>query len=113
MRSLLKAGLLTAVFVLACAGTARASTIQVKVPFAFVVQGHTMPAGEYLLNDEGDGVVLMQGEKGNHSNIFIVTTPAAGRDPAGSQPTLTFKHDERAYRLTGIWESATQGRQVH
>ena len=48
MRSLIKAGLLAGAFVLACTGSARASTMEVKVPFAFTVQGHTMPAGQYL-----------------------------------------------------------------
>jgi hypothetical protein len=113
MRSLIKAGLLAAAFVLACTGSARASTMEVKVPFAFMVQGHTMPAGQYWLNDEGNGVVQMRAEKNIHANMFVLTMPASGRDPSGDTPVLTFKHQENQYRLTGIWESATRGRVVH
>ena len=112
MRSLIKAGLLAAAFVLACTGSARASTMEVKVPFAFMVQGRTMPAGQYRLSDEG-GIVQLRAEKDVHANMFILTTPASGHDPSGDTPVLTFKHQENQYRLTGIWESATRGRAVH
>ena len=112
MRSLIKAGLLAAAFVLACTGSARASTMEVKVPFAFKVQGRTMPAGQYRLSDEG-GIVQLRAEKDVHANMFILTTPASGHDPSGDTPVLTFKHQENQYRLTGIWESATRGRAVH
>ncbi len=112
MRSVIKAGLLAAAFVLACTGSARASTMEVKVPFAFMVQGRTMPAGQYRLSDEGSGVVQMQAEKDAHASMFILTTRASGHDPSGDTPVLTFKHQENKYRLTGIWESATRGRAV-
>ena len=45
---LLKAGLLTASCLALAAGSARAATLDVKVPFPFVVQGQTLPAGQYL-----------------------------------------------------------------
>jgi len=112
MRSLIKAGLLAAAFVLAYTGSASASTMEVKVPFAFKVQGRTMPAGQYRLSDEG-GIVQLRAEKDVHANMFILTTPASGHDPSGDTPVLTFKHQENQYRLTGIWESATRGRAVH
>ena len=112
MRSLIKAGLLAAAFVLAYTGSARASTMEVKVPFAFKVQGRTMPAGQYRLSDEG-GIVQLRAEKDVHANMFTLTTPASGHDPSGDTPVLTFKHQENQYRLTGIWESATRGRAVH
>ena len=111
MKSLIKAGLLAAAFVLLCTGSARASTIEVKVPFDFLVHGRTLPAGQYLLTDE-NGVVQLHGERGIYQNMLIVTTPASGHDPAGSTPVLLFAHKDNAYRLTGIWESSTRGRQV-
>ena len=42
-----KAGLLAAALLLT-AGPAGASTMDVKVPFSFVVHGQTLPAGQYL-----------------------------------------------------------------
>ena len=48
MRSLIKkAGILAAAFMVLATGPARASTLEVKVPFPFVVHGQTFPAGEY------------------------------------------------------------------
>ena len=38
--------------------------------------------------------------------------PAAGHDPAGEKPTLTFTRHETQYRLTGIWESGTDGQAI-
>jgi hypothetical protein len=111
MRSLIqKAGLLAAFMVLAT-GSARASTVQVKVPFSFIVHGQTLPAGQYLVNDD-EGIVQLLGEKGNHASMFVFTVPASGHDPAGNTPALTFRHHDNQYWLTDIWRSATQGREV-
>jgi len=38
-----------------------------------------------------------------------LTTPAAGKDPAGSAPALTFSRDENQYRLSSVWQSETEG----
>jgi hypothetical protein len=40
----------------------------------------------------------------------VLTTPAAGKDPSGNKPALTFKRYENQHRLADIWESASQGR---
>jgi hypothetical protein len=111
MRFLIRTSLLAAAFIVLASGSARASTFEVKVPFPFLIHGHAMPAGQYVVKDDG-GVVLFNGEKGTHGTMVIVTTPVSGHDPAGSSPALTFQHDENQYRLTNIWESATQGREI-
>jgi len=102
-----KAGLLAAVFVLLVAGSAKAATMDVKVPFPFVVQDRTLPAGHYRVTEE-EGVVQFRG-KGNHENLYFMAVPAAGHDPAGNQPTLSFTHSENQYRLSDIWESGAYG----
>jgi len=102
-----KAGLLAAVFVLLVAGSAKAATMDVKVPFPFVVQDRTLPAGHYRVTEE-EGVVQFRGE-GNHENLYFMAVPAAGHDPAGNQPTLSFTHSENQYRLSDIWESGAYG----
>ena len=104
-------GLMVACMVLAT-GSARASTLEVKVPFPFVVHGQTLPAGHYSVNDDG-GVVLFRGDKGDHADMFVLTIPASGHDPAGNSPTLTFRRSENQYLLTGIWESRTVGRDIN
>lgn len=109
---LLKIGVLAAACLGVAAGSARASTLDVKVPFPFVVQGKTMPAGQYQVTDD-DGVVRLRGEKGTHAIDTVLTIPATGSDPGGKHPVLTFKRHENQYRLTGIWESETQGREIN
>ena len=112
MKSIIKrAGLLAAAFVVCLGGSARAATIEVKVPFPFLVHGKTLPAGEYRIENDG-GVVLFRGEKGNMASMFIMTTPAGGHDPAGDKPALSFTRHETQYRLADIWESGSQGLEV-
>ena len=36
------------------------------------------------------GLVEFRGEKGNTANLYILTMPASGQDPAGDKPALTF-----------------------
>jgi hypothetical protein len=115
MRSIMRNAVLTAGAILLCAaGTARASTstvLEANVPFPFVVNGQNFPAGKYSVqrDDMGSSVLLIRSEKGNHAAAFVSTTPDGGNDPAGSQPSLTFKRHENQYRLSSIWESAHEG----
>ncbi len=95
----------------ATASASPSDTLEVKVPFAFVVNGRNFPAGQYRVEreDMSRSVLLIRGEKGNHAAMFVSTTPAGGHDPAGSVPVLTFNHYENQYRLSGVWESETDG----
>ena len=40
---------------------------------------------------------------------IVMTIPADGHDPAGNKPALTFSRFENGYRLSTIWESASEG----
>jgi hypothetical protein len=112
MRSkLMTVGVLAVACLTLAAGSARASTVEVKVPFPFLVRGQTLPAGRYLVTDDG-ALVQLRGEKGTHAGLFVLTIPAAGQDPAGSSPALTFKHADNQYQLMGIWDSTTEGRAI-
>ena len=99
--------------VLALGAAAQAQTVDVDVPFAFHVQNVTLPAGHYELEtDLSSGVVELRGQHGTTGAAVVMTEPASGKDPAGSKPALTFSRYEDGYRLTGVWESATEGRTV-
>lgn len=88
--------------------------MKVNVPFSFVVHGQTLPAGQYRLQrDDMDPAVLrIQGVKGTHASMFVLTNGAAGHDPDGDKPALSFTRSENTYRLSTIWESATGGRTI-
>ena len=103
-----RAGLLAAGFVMLTAASARAATIEVKVPFPFVVEGRTLPAGQYRVTSD-EGLVQFVGEKGTRASLFCLMVPTTGKDPAGQRPALTFVRYEKQYRLTDIWESGTEG----
>ena len=50
-----KAMLFAAGLLMLAAGTASAAAVEVKVPFPFVVQGQTMPAGQYPSGERNNG----------------------------------------------------------
>ena len=106
------AAVLTAALLVLAGRTAQAATIEASVPFPFVVHGQSLPAGRYLVTDMGNGVVEIVGERGVRAGMYAMTVPAAGHDPAGKTPSLTFKRDETQYRLSSIWESGTVGRAI-
>ena len=110
-----RSAVLAGAFLLLGGASARAGTIEVKVPFPFVVNGHTLPAGQYSLEREGLDVLYIRGEKVPTTGIsampgmFVQTQPASGSDPAGEKPILMFAPHEKEHRLVGIWESRDQG----
>ena len=106
--NIVKRGLLTTAFVVCVAAAGHAQTIEVTVPFPFLVHGTTLPAGQYRVEAEGS-VVLIRGEHGNQAAMFVGTTPAPGHDPSGDQPALMFTRYETQYRLADIWESGSEG----
>ena len=109
-----KAVLFAAGLVMLAGGTASAAPVDVKVPFPFIVQGKTMPAGQYRVESDSDdpSVWLIEGEKGTHAGTFVLTRVASGHDPAGDEPALTFDKNEDQYQLVGIWESRAHGQEV-
>ena len=109
-----KAIVLAAGLVMVTAGAARAATVDARVPFAFIVGKHTLPPGQYRVESElsDPSVLVIRGEDGSKASMFVLTRPAAGHDPAGDTPSLTFDRYENQYRLASIWESSEQGQEV-
>jgi len=95
-------------------GSAGAAILHVKVPFPFVVEDRTLPAGEYTVQSVGadPSKLLIRGEKGTTAKAVVLTMPVAGHDPAGEKPALTFTRYETQYRLTDVWESRSRGRAI-
>jgi hypothetical protein len=105
-----KSGVMAVAALLVClGGTAGAATVQVRIPFPFELHGQTLPAGQYLVTSDGNGVVEIEGVRGTRGGMFTMTTPASGHDPAGEKPALTFQRIETQYRLSTIWASSTEG----
>ena len=57
--SLKKSAVFSVAFMVCTAAAAHAATVEVKVAFPFVVQGQTLPAGQYLVETEGSGQAIV------------------------------------------------------
>ena len=116
MTSIFKHGIVVAgAILLSVAGTARAdmdTVVKANVPFAFVVNGHAMPAGRYRIERDALSpslVLIRSDEKHNHAAAFVLAIRDGGHDPAGAKPVLTFNHVENTYQLTSVWDSQDEG----
>jgi hypothetical protein len=109
---MLKTAMLGAAVVLA-SGTARAAEVlEVNVPFPFVVNHETFPAGRYQLEQDvldGPAVMIIRGMNTSHTAI-VATHEAGGQGPR--KPALQFEHRENEYRLQNVWESPTEGQSI-
>ena len=106
----MKSGVMVvAALLVGLAGTAGAATVQVKVPFPFQLHGEMLPAGQYLVTSDANGVVEIEGVRGTRGGMFTMTTPVSRHDPASTKPALTFQRFETQYRLATIWTSGTEG----
>ena len=114
MSSVIKRAIVAVVVLLASAVVAQAETLEVKVPFAFIVGSTQMPAGTYRLErgSMSSSVMLIRGENGNTAQAFVLTTPLKGGSPVRDEPALVFVPDETANRLTQVWGSPTSGQEV-
>jgi hypothetical protein len=97
-----------------CVSTAHAQgTIIIKVPFPFVAGQKKFPAGQYEIRGIDAGTVLAIKEMSDPSSFgFVITNSLSGYDPAGDQPSLVFTRYLNEYRLTQIWDSTSEGRQL-
>ena len=114
MSAIKKSSVFAAVFLGMFVSSAHAQgTITVKVPFPFVVNHEEFPAGQYDIRTVGNaGAVISIEGMNNRLFAFAFTMPAYGGDPEGDQPALVFKRYENEYRLSQIWESNTEGREI-
>ena len=64
---------------------------EVKIPFAFTVNGQEMPAGSYTVRQDLDqpSALLIQGES-NKEAVYVLTAPvASGSAPQDTSTTIT------------------------
>jgi len=113
MRSAILQSAMVGAALLLASGTARASDVlDVNVPFSFLVNGQSFPAGHYMVEEDSTGGRSALRIRGMHTpqSAFILTQTTAG--PGPSKPALEFVHRENQYQLSKIWESSTEGQSV-
>jgi hypothetical protein len=84
---------------------ASAQTIQLKaeIPFGFIVNGATLPAGEYLVRSEGaGGAALLFSDLNGHRNNLMLTNACRSLKAATKTKLVFHRYGDR-YFLSQIW----------
>jgi len=108
MRAVLMSSVFGALVFAAAAAQAGPSTRQeVKVPFAFTINGQQMPAGTYSVrqDDAQPSALLIQGA---HSAAYVLTAPVENGS-AQQDTSLVFEKDGNTYRLSEVWDNDGDG----
>ena len=89
----------------------QAQEMKVNVPFAFSVDNHQMPSGDYLFKMMTANTLLITSEDGTTSRVTL--TGAAGGGTQFKEPRLTFRKIGEQYDLQAAWFGhGNAGRQV-
>jgi hypothetical protein len=95
-------------------GTARAEDVErATVPFSFVVNGRTLPAGQYMVrvDDDNPAVVRLDSTTNRNAHAMVLTNPEYREGRSGG-PKLTFIREGKTLQLQTVWESGDYGREV-
>ena len=88
--------------------TASAQDMTCRVPFGFIVNGKTLPAGHYTVKNN-NGVLMI---KDDRDGAVILGIPAGQRTDKSSGGSLVFLRTGTRYDLSEIWSSSGDGRLV-
>jgi hypothetical protein len=109
MKRIALAGLLAASFGLGLHG--QTMNLRASIPFDFQVGNSTLPAGEYLIQNQ-DGVLIVKG-MGSRPVSVISHSHATTRPNAPGQGEVVFNRYGDTYFLTRVWTpESNDGREV-
>jgi hypothetical protein len=97
--------LIAVTFLLGLGLAAKAETraeVVAKLPFQFVVDGKTLPAGTYTvrsLSGDPHGVLLLTNND-NTTSLFVL--PVSTAEPSSDKPEVAFKQAGKHYLLSSI-----------
>lgn len=94
----------------ACIGQTKGDVVA-NIPFPFVVAGHTLPAGRYIVSPVNQNTVRLHESTGPG---ILVSTNAAQRPQSDVSSKLVFHSYENTYFLSQVWITGSDmGRQLH
>lgn len=103
MKSLKHLATATIFAALACTGLhAQSSDMRANIPFDFHAGDKILPAGEYVIHEQGP-CVWLHATAGDASSPMMITIAAASRDPHPAR--LDFNRYGSDYFLTTVWNS--------
>ncbi len=108
--------ILLGLFLLAAAAPGQAQQpLRVKIPFAFVADKVSLPAGEYIVQPSrfGSPVLIVQRVDSHPGEAAMVTTHAAVANDWKSESCLVFRVYDNRYFLSEMWTAGSlTGRQL-
>ena len=90
---------------------AQTATIDVQVPYPFMVENATLPAGEYRIAAFTDNTLIIRSKAGDTA-LLCLTIPAGG-GPKAVDPQLVFQRQGSQYFLAEVWLKSSHGRQLN
>jgi len=111
MKSYMQLATMTIFAALACTGLrAQTVTLRATIPFDFNAGGKLMPAGQYMIQEQGY-VTIFHGVDNDKSNVILMT--AVGDRRSSWEARLDFNRYGSKYFLTTIWDAQTpEGRHL-
>jgi hypothetical protein len=95
--------------VLTCLGQSRPRDMSVDVPFSFVVAGHALPPGKYIVTEIGETSLRIYSA---NQGVIFATHPVQGTPPE-SVSKMVFHRYGSVYFLSAIWTAGNStGRQL-
>ena len=92
-------------------GESLAQTLRVKadIPFEFIVNGSTLPAGQYTIQSFGsaDGRTLLVGNTGAHQTAITNAIGIESRKVSGETKLMFHRYGNR-YFLTQVWVAGSE-----
>jgi hypothetical protein len=86
------------------------TVMKAGIPFDFAVGRAALPAGEYHITCDNNGVVTFRELAGKH-NAVVLTRPSEGAAPSGIQQDagkLLFQRYGNEYFLLSVWKPAAR-----
>jgi hypothetical protein len=111
MKNLQQLVLVAIIAALACAGLhAQTANMRATIPFDFYAGDRLLPAGEYIVHQQGPWVSFRDAASGRPSSM-LMTISTEGRGP--SHARLEFNRYGSEYFLSEVWNAVTvDGRQL-
>lgn len=87
---------------------AQSFSLRANIPFAFMVEGKSMPAGEYMVErqtaDAPGGPLIFKNEVSGDGSFALPILIGGGFTITHNQPELIFRHYGDRYFLDQVWD---------
>ena len=90
--------------------TTSAAEVTCRIPFSFVANGATLPAGQYSISSNGNGGALLL--RGMQKSAVVMTSLSDRRDREIGRAKVVFLKTGDQYTLIEVWTADGLGREI-